>query len=181
MTTCRVPEKAYADDRVSHGCFRVLVALGYFADENGGCSSSYQEIAERCGIDRRRVQAHVKTLEKLGHLTVTRGERADGLHECNHYCLEGVVTTATGGGDNSDRGVVTTATNGAEIDQSEAHSIDSELLSTYSVPILEAEPFLESQSLNHTTTESYSKPPSPPIPPLPQNPQQKYVFDGRFG
>ena len=66
------------DRSISAEAFRILAALGTYADAEGFCFPSVATIAARLGLKRRQVQRHLRALEAAGFLTTETRKRTDG-------------------------------------------------------------------------------------------------------
>jgi hypothetical protein len=67
-TWSRVSKAAIQDARLSPACFRVLAALGSYADAIGTCYPSVARIACDLGCTRSQVHRHLNTLCAFGYL-----------------------------------------------------------------------------------------------------------------
>lgn len=109
----RLPAAAIYDSSVSAATLRVLAALGVYADRDGLCFPSTTTLARRLGLSRQGVQYHIKKLERLGYVMVSRRRREDGMNRPNLYQLvypalaaepsnEGVASAGLAGGQAQD-------------------------------------------------------------------------------
>ncbi|QBQ56200.1 helix-turn-helix domain-containing protein [Nitrosococcus wardiae] len=57
----------------------VLLAIADHADGEGTCWPGYEGVAEKCGMSRRAVIKHIKSLEAEGYIAIKR--RRNGNHQ----------------------------------------------------------------------------------------------------
>jgi DNA-binding transcriptional ArsR family regulator len=88
-TWSRVSIAAIADKRVSDKAFRVLAALGKYADARGYCYPPLATIAGSTGMSTRTARRHLRVLEDCGYLTTYRQKRIHGGgYGANAYQLQ---------------------------------------------------------------------------------------------
>lgn len=83
----RVSLAAVADKRLTDRALRVLAALAAFADREGRCNPSHARLATILSVTRQAVGPHVKTLARLGYITVERRVRRRGGWAANAYII----------------------------------------------------------------------------------------------
>lgn len=83
----RLPAAAVYDPSVSAATLRILAALGVYANQDGLCFPSTTTLARRLGLSRQGVQYHIKKLDRLGYIIVSRRRREDGMNRPNLYQL----------------------------------------------------------------------------------------------
>ncbi|MBK8160860.1 MAG: helix-turn-helix domain-containing protein [Rhodospirillaceae bacterium] len=75
----KIAASAAFDRSISAEAFRVLAALGTYADAGGVCFPSVSTIAARLGLSRRQIQRHLRAIEAAGYLITETRKRTDGM------------------------------------------------------------------------------------------------------
>lgn len=65
----------------------VLLALADHSDDEGKCWPGLKGLAEKCGIDRGSIIAHIQELEKLGFISKEKRHDQKGYRKSNLYML----------------------------------------------------------------------------------------------
>ena len=68
--------------------FIVYCCLVKHSDKNGVCFPSRRLIAEECCIDKKTVDAAIRSLEKAGLVKKKKRRRQDGLNTSNAYTVK---------------------------------------------------------------------------------------------
>ena len=94
-----VPAGAVADQRLGKAAFRVLAALGIYADANGRCWPSVKTIAAKLGITRQAIQPHLRELENLKYIETEKRPGQSSRYRIIHgnYSTNGVQAQLAGG------------------------------------------------------------------------------------
>ncbi len=80
-----IPAAVVYDDRVQAAAFRVLAALGIYADKNECCFPSLRTIAEGLDVTCQAVHAQIRNLERTGLIEITPQYRKDGSQTASLY------------------------------------------------------------------------------------------------
>lgn len=83
----RVPAAAVFDPRLTDREFRILAALGTYADRLGSCFPSIRTIAVRFGVSRQAIQNALRKPKAIGYLEVIGRARVSGSQQPNLYVL----------------------------------------------------------------------------------------------
>jgi hypothetical protein len=86
---------AIDDQRLGNAAFRVLAALGSYADANGVCFPSQATIAGRLKVSRQAVAKCLAQLESLGYIAVTHQFGPNGAKRNSLYRLNFAIAAPT--------------------------------------------------------------------------------------
>lgn len=82
-----IPSRALDDQRIGNAAFKVLAALGSYADRDGWCWPSYGTLAQRFGVSDQAIAKQLKELRRLGYIEIVHRHRANGSLSSNGYRL----------------------------------------------------------------------------------------------
>ena len=80
-----LPAEAVRDRRITPAQFRTLAALGIFSDKEGCCFPSLSKLAEILGVSPSTVHGHLKGLESVGRIEISRRRRRNGTYSSCSY------------------------------------------------------------------------------------------------
>ena len=82
-----IPARALDDQRIGNAAFKVLAALGNYANRDGWCWPSCGTLAQRFGVTDQAIAKQLKELHRLGYIEIVPRYRANGSLSSNAYRL----------------------------------------------------------------------------------------------